>query len=262
MKKPKIVILAGGLGMRLREETEYKPKPMVAVGPHPILWHIMKTYMHHGFNDFIVCIGYKGEMIKDYFLNYEAYNNDFTLEVGKECEIRTHRASDNNNFSVTLVDTGQNSMTGSRVKQIEKYIDTDHFMLTYGDGVADVDVKKLYDFHLKHGSTGTVTGVHPESKFGELIIEKDRVTNFSEKPQLKTGYISGGFFVFKKEMFRYLDRGDNCIFEGKPLNKLASDGRLMIYKHEGFWQCMDTMRDVIFLNKLWEEGKAPWKVWK
>ncbi len=197
--KPKVVILAGGMGMRLKEETEYKPKPMVQIGPYPILWHIMKIYMHHGFNEFIICLGYKGEMIKEYFLNYESRNNDFTLEVGDECKVKVHRSSSSDRFKITLVDTGLGTMTGGRIKKVREYIDSRNFMLTYGDGLADVNIKDLYRFHLEHGRIATVTGVHPESRFGELIMKGDAVSAFSEKPQITGGFINGGFFVFELE---------------------------------------------------------------
>ena len=260
--KPKVVILAGGMGMRLREETEYKPKPMVQIGPYPILWHIMKIYMHHGFNDFIICLGYKGEMIREYFLNFEKFNNDFTLEFGDKVDIKTHKPSTNDKFKVTFVDTGSDTMTGGRVKQVKKYIDSDNFMLTYGDGLADINIKDLYDHHIKQGHIGTVTGVHPESRFGELIINGSMVSAFSEKPQIKEGFISGGFFVFNKKFFNYLEKFDDCFFERQPLMQITKENQLNAYKHEGFWAAMDTYKDVKFLNDLWEQNKAPWKVWK
>jgi glucose-1-phosphate cytidylyltransferase len=259
--KPKVVILAGGMGMRLREETEYKPKPMVQIGPYPILWHIMKIYMHHGFNDFIVCLGYKGEMIKEYFLNYEALNNDLTLEFGANAKVTIHKKSNHENFNITLVDTGSNTMTGGRIKKIEKYVDTDDFMLTYGDGVSNVDIKKLYDFHLDSGKIATVTGVHPESRFGELVIKDGLVADFHEKPQITEGYINGGFFVMKKKIFDYIGDED-CFFEREPMKKLTKERQLKVFNHDGFWHCMDTMRDVNNLNELWNNDKAPWKVWK
>lgn len=260
--KPKVVILAGGIGMRLREETEYKPKPMVLIGHRPILWHIMKIYMHHGFNDFIVCLGYKGEMIKEYFLNYETLNNDFTVRYDGISKITPLKNSTSDSFSVTLVDTGLETRTGGRIKMIEKYIDSDDFLLTYGDGVGDVNIKDLFERHMMHGKTGTVTGVHPESRFGELIINGDRVSAFSEKPQVKEGFISGGFFAFKKNFFKYLKAFDDSFFEQEPMRKLVQDDQLNVFKHEGFWACMDTFKDVKYLNDLWEQGKAPWKVWK
>jgi len=261
ISRPKVVILAGGMGMRMREETEYRPKPMVQIGPYPVLWHIMKIYMAHGFNDFVVCLGYKGEMIKEYFLNYEAINNDFTLEYGEASSIIPHRGANHESFNVTLADTGINTMTGGRIKQIEKYIDSEDFLLTYGDGVADVDIKALYEFHKSHGKIGTISGVHPESRFGELRIQDGLVADFAEKPQITDGIINGGFFVLNKKIFDYIGKED-CFFEQEPLKKLTKDKQLSVYMHKGFWQCMDTMRDVKHLNDLWDAKKAPWKVWK
>lgn len=259
--KPKVVILAGGMGMRLKEETEYKPKPLVLIGPHPILWHIMKTYMHYGFNDFVICLGYKGEMIKEYFLNYEAFNNDITLEYGKKCKIKPIHNGQRETFKVTLVDTGSETMTGGRIKKIEKYIDSDDFFMTYGDGVSNVNIKDLYAFHLSHGKVATVTGVRPQSHFGELVVAGDKVTAFAEKPQSKDGLISGGFFVFKKKIFRYFPDKD-CFFEQEPMKNLLKNEQLKVNKHYGFWHCMDTYKEVKHLNDLWDSGKAPWKVWK
>jgi len=259
--KPQVVILAGGMGMRLREETEYKPKPMVNIGQRPILWHIMKLYSYHGFNDFIICLGYKGETIKEYFLNYEAFNNDLTLEIGQRSKTTVHKTSNHDDFSVTLVDTGPNTLTGGRIKRVEKYIDSENFMLTYGDGLSNVDIKALYDFHLKHGKVATVTGVHPESRFGELVIKDGLVADFMEKPQITEGYINGGFFVLNKKIFDYLGKED-CFFEQEPMKKLTREKQLKVFTHNGFWQCMDTMRDVKYLNDLLEKGKAPWKLWK
>jgi len=261
LKKPKVVILAGGMGMRLREETEYKPKPMVQIGPYPILWHIMKTYMHYGFEDFVICLGYKGEMIKEYFLNYEPINNDFTLEYGKTSRINIHQTGNHEPFKVTLVDTGSDTLTGGRMKQIEKYIDGENFMMTYGDGVANINISDLYKFHMSHGKLATVTGVHPESRFGELMVNEGLVTDFSEKPQITEGLINGGFFVLNKKVFSYIDSKD-CFFEQEPMKKLTKEKQLMVYKHDDFWRCMDTMRDVKQLNDLWDTGRAPWKIWK
>ena len=257
----KVVILCGGLGTRLKEETDYRPKPMVEIDRKPVLWHIMKIYSAYGFKDFILCLGYKGELIKNYFYNYEILNNDFTVELGNYKHIEIHSSHGEKGWRVTLADTGKNAMTGARVKRIERYIDGDLFMLTYGDGVADIDIKKLLEFHKSHGKIGTVTGVHPSSRFGELVVESDKVKEFSEKPQIKEGFINGGFFVFNKEFFEYLKDDDDCTLEGEPLERLASDGELMIYKHKGFWQCMDTYRDMTLLNNIWKT-QSPWKVWK
>lgn len=258
----KAVILCGGLGTRLREETEFRPKPMVKIGEKPILWHIMKIYSHYGFNDFLICLGYKGEMIKEYFLNYKMMNNDFTIQLGNQESVQFHNNHTEYDWKITLVDTGMSSQTGSRVKKIEKYIDDDYFMLTYGDGVADVNIKKLVNFHKSHGKIGTMTGVHPSSRFGEFALAGNQVLEFNEKPQTKEGLINGGFFVFNKEFFDYLHEGDNCILEKSPLVDLAADGELMVYPHEGFWQCVDTYRELEVLNELWEQGKTPWKVWE
>ncbi|HOW43021.1 MAG TPA: glucose-1-phosphate cytidylyltransferase [Candidatus Omnitrophota bacterium] len=257
----KVVILCGGRGTRLSEETELRPKPLIEIGGRPILWHIMKTYAAYGFTDFVLCLGYKGEMIKEYFLNYEAMNNDCTITLGKKNSIEFHTDHLENGWSITLVDTGLDTMTGSRVKKIEPYIDSDCFMLTYGDGVADVNVKDLLAFHRARKKIGTVTGVHPSSRFGELIIDGGKVISFSEKPQTTNGFINGGFFIFKKRIFDYIGKGDQVYLEREPLEQLASDGQLAVYLHEGFWQCMDTRRELDLLNRLWDEGKAPWKVW-
>jgi glucose-1-phosphate cytidylyltransferase len=258
---PKVVILAGGMGMRLKEETEYKPKPMVNIGSHPILWHIMKIYMHYGFNDFVICLGYKGNSIKEYFLNYEYMNNDFTLDYSEQCKLVTHRNKSADKFKVTLVDTGPETMTGGRLKKIEKYIDCDTFMMTYGDGVANIDLKKLYEFHKTSGKIATVTGVHPESRFGELTIKDGLVADFQEKPQITGGYINGGFFVMNKEIFKYIGKED-CFFEKEPMKQLTVDKQLKVYPHDDFWQCMDTQKDVQYLSSLWSQKKAPWKVWQ
>jgi len=259
--KPKVVILCGGRGTRMEEETEVRPKPMVEIGGRPILWHIMKIYAHYGFDEFILCLGYKGRVIKEYFLNYEAMNSDFTLKLGSNDFVFYNRSREKN-WQITFVDTGENAQTGARVKRIEKYIDGDLFMLTYGDGVADIDIKKLFNFHIKHGKIGTVTGVHPSSRFGELIIKSNQVIKFGEKPQVKEGFINGGFFVFRREFFKYLKDDDNCFMEKEPLEKLAEDGELKVYLHEGFWQCMDTRRELDILNRLWASGNPPWKVWE
>jgi len=258
----KVVILCGGFGTRLREETEFRPKPMVHVGNKPILWHIMKTYAYHGFKDFIVCLGYKGNMIKEYFLNYEMMNNDFTISLGDRNSIQFHNNHQENDWAVTLADTGEKAQTGARVKKIERYIDTDTFMLTYGDGVCNINIKTLFEYHRSHGKIGTMTGVHPSSRFGEFSIKGNQVAEFNEKPQTKEGLINGGYFVFNKKFFDYLSDEDNCILEKEPLENLARDGELMVYPHDGFWQCVDTYRELETLNKLWMSTKPPWKVWE
>ena len=257
-----VVILAGGLGTRLREQTEFMPKPMVPVGTRPILWHIMKIYAYYGFRRFVICLGYKGDTIKDYFLNYRFRNSDFTINLNKHDDIIFNKSHDLDDWQVTLADTGLRSMTGSRIKQIEKLIDTNCFLLTYGDGVADVELDKLMEFHLSHGKIATVTGVRPPSRFGELRIEENQVIEFGEKPQVKCDMINGGFFVLNREVFSYLRKDNECTFEREPLEKLAKDSQLMVYHHTGFWQCMDTLRDMDLLNKYWESGNAPWKIWE
>lgn len=258
----KVVILCGGMGVRLKEETEFRPKPMIEIGGKPILWHIMKIYDHYGFNDFVLCLGYKGEMIKEFFYKYETLNNDFTIELGKPHQPITYSHSHNEtNWRVTLVDTGLSTLKGGRIKRIEKFIDSDCFMLTYGDGVAQIDLRRLLEFHRSHGKTGTVTGVYPPSRFGEISIEGERVVSFEEKPQLSKGIINGGFFVFNRTLFDYLTPQEDCDFEHGPLQRLAQEGELMVYHHKGFWECMDTLRDYEHLKRLWETNKAAWRVW-
>lgn len=256
----KVVILCGGFGTRLREETELKPKPMIEIGGMPILWHIMKTYSYYGFNEFILCLGYKGEVIKEYFYNYEILSNDFTIELGSK-NIKMYPKHSETGWKITLVDTGLKAMTGARVKRIERFIDSDTFMLTYGDGVTDLNIKELLNFHKNQGKIGTLTGVFPPSRYGELLIQGDRVVSFKEKSKNQNNSINGGYFVFNREFFNYLDNDDSCILEKEPLEKLASDGELKVFQHKGFWQCMDTYRDYKYLNDLWERGKVPWKVW-
>ena len=256
----KVVILCGGFGTRLKEETGLKPKPMVEIGRVPILWHIMKTYAHYGFKEFILCLGYKAEVIKEYFYNYEVLSNDFTIELGTK-NIEVHSKHSEGGWKITMVDTGLNAMTGARVKRIERFIDEDTFMLTYGDGVTDLDINKLLQYHKSHGKIGTVTGVHPPSRYGELTIQEDQVLSFSEKQKKQNNSINGGYFVFNRKIFRYLKDDDACIFEREPLEKLASDGELKVFQHKGFWQCMDTNRDYKYLNEVWGKGNAPWKVW-
>ncbi|MDT5156636.1 MAG: glucose-phosphate cytidylyltransferase [Acidobacteriota bacterium] len=255
------VILCGGLGTRLREETEFRPKPLVEVGGRPILWHIMKLYAHHGFRDFVLCLGYRGNMIKEYFLNYEAMNNDFTICLGRQHRVTYHDEHTEQDFHVTLAETGLETMTGGRVKQVEKYISGDTFLVTYGDGVADVDIRALVEFHHAHGRVATVTTVRPTSRFGVLDVGEDgRVQRFVEKPQLD-GWASAGFFVFDRRIFDYLGGGD-CILEREPLERLAREGQLVAYRHDGYFFAMDTYREHEHLNQLWSSGEAPWKVWE
>lgn len=258
----KVVILCGGKGTRLREETEYRPKPMVKIGNRPILWHLMKIYDHYGFNDFVICLGYKGEMIKEYFLNYEIMNNDFTIDMSSAGDVQIHDGTQQKeNWKVTLAHTGEDAQTGARVKKIEKYIDGDTFMLTYGDGVSNINIKELLKFHQDHGKIGTMTGVHPPSRFGEFSVKNDQIIKFSEKPQKKADLINGGFFVFNTAFFDYLSEDDDCIMEQRPLENLTGDGELMLYHNEKFWQCVDTYRELEHLNEYWKQRNPPWKVW-
>jgi len=257
----KILILCGGLGTRLREETEFRPKPLVEVGRRPILWHIMKIYSHYGFRDFVLCLGYRGNMIKEHFLNYEAMNNDFTICLGSRNYINYHGAHHEQDFRITLADTGPETMTGGRVKRAARYIDEDTFMVTYGDGVGDVNVEKLVAFHKSHGKLATVTVVRPVSRFGLLEIgRQNKVSKFAEKPTID-GWMSAGFFVFNRRVLDLID-SDDCILERAPLEKLARDGQLVAYHHHGFFFAMDTSREHKILNDLWDKGTAPWKVWK
>ena len=254
----KVAILAGGFGTRLSEETDARPKPMVEIGSRPILWHIMKTYSHHGFNDFVICLGYKGYMIKEYFANYFLHQSDVTIDLGKNTvEIRDSKAEP---WRVSLVDTGLGTMTGGRIKRIKKYIDGT-FMLTYGDGIGDIDIPGLLKFHGEHGRLATVTAVQPMGRFGALgLDESDNVLEFQEKPRGDGSWINGGFFVLEPEVFNYID-GDETVWEGGPLEMLAKDGQLAAYRHHGFWKPMDTLRDKRELETLWDSAKAPWKAW-
>jgi glucose-1-phosphate cytidylyltransferase len=255
----KTVILAGGMGTRLAEETDVTPKPMVEIGGPPILWHIMKIYSAHGFNEFVVAVGYKGETIKNYFLNYYYLQNDFSISFGDgKLEVHDGRRDD---WTVHVVDTGVETNTGGRIKRLAPWIGNETFMLTYGDGVADMDVEQLLAFHRSHGRLATVTAVRPPARFGGLSFNGDLVCDFIEKPQIGEGWINGGFFVLEPQVLDYID-GDESIFERDPLERLAADEQLVAYRHEGFWQCMDTVRDVRLLRALWESGDVPWAVWK
>jgi glucose-1-phosphate cytidylyltransferase len=233
---------------------------MVEIGGHPILWHIMKLYSAYGFKEFVLCLGYKGEVIKDYFYHYKTRNNDFTIELNSG-KINTHKKDNDSDWTITLVDTGVSAMTGAQVKRVEKYIEGDKFILTYGDGVGDIDINKLLEFHEAHGKIGTLTGVSPPSRFGELSVDGNEVTSFREKPKELDGIINGGFFVFNRKFFDYLSDNDGCYLEREPLGNLADDNELNVYRHSGFWQCMDTYRDLQYLTELWKNGEAPWKVW-
>jgi len=251
----KVVILAGGFGTRLSEYTESIPKPMVTIGGKPILWHVMQRYAFYGHKDFYIALGYKAEIIKEYFLKFNSINSDFTINIRSgELDILSNNGMD---WKVTLVDTGQNSMTGGRVKRMEPFIGKEPFMLTYGDGVADINLKTLLDFHQKHRKMVTVTAVHPVARFGELEIDGEIVKSFEEKPQVTYGWINGGFFVCQPEFFSFIN-DDSTILEREPLETVANQGELMAYKHNGFWQCMDTKRDKDFLEGLWSQKKAPW----
>lgn len=250
----KVIILAGGFGTRLSEYTNLIPKPMVTIGGKPILWHIMNTYAHFGHNDFYIALGYKSELIKDYFLNYRALNADFTVDL--ESGDITHHQVESNNWKVTLVNTGADSMTGGRVKRMQSYIGNEPFLLTYGDGVADINLEELLSFHNDHGKMVTVSAVRPAARFGELEMHGNKVSNFQEKPQLHEGWINGGYFVVNPEFFELID-GDTTMLEREPLEKVTKAGELMAYKHNGFWHCMDTKRDHELLESLWDQG-APW----
>ncbi|MFA7245489.1 MAG: glucose-1-phosphate cytidylyltransferase [Candidatus Magasanikbacteria bacterium] len=256
----KVVILCGGLGTRLKEETEFRPKPMVPIGNKPILWHIMKIYAHYGFSDFILALGYKGDTIKEYFNNYELMNNDVTLELGRPENRIVYQNHKEIGWKVTLADTGQYSLKGARLKKLEKYIEDDEFMVTYGDGVADINIEELLKFHRSHGKMVTVTGSIPSSQFGKLTIQENDTVNFNEKPKADS-YINGGFFVFNRSIFEYLTTEDSCDLEYGVLEKLSQSGEIKVYKHNNFWANMDTFRDMEYLNKLWNEGNAKWKIW-
>jgi glucose-1-phosphate cytidylyltransferase len=256
----KVLILAGGYGSRLAEETELKPKPMVEIGGKPILWHIMKIYSSFGLNEFIILCGYKGYLIKEYFANYHLHHADVTYDLrNNSATVHTNHAEP---WKVTLLDTGLDTMTGGRVKKAERYVDGQPFMLTYGDGVANVDIEKLLEFHKSHNGIMTITSSQPEGRFGALDInDNGMVSSFVEKPKGDGAWINAGYFVCNPEIFTYLNGGDDLVLEGRPLQKLASDKQLYTYKHPGFWHPMDTLRDRIKLSQLWNEGKAPWKTW-
>jgi glucose-1-phosphate cytidylyltransferase len=253
----KVMLLAGGFGTRISEYTDTIPKPMVPVGGYPILWHIMQTYAHYGHKDFYLALGYKAEVIKEYFLGYRARNTDFTVDLSSG-SVESYNRKDKD-WRVTLVDTGINSMTGGRVKRLQDYIGDEPFMLSYGDGVADINIDDLLRFHKSHGKMVTMSAVHPAARFGELELEGHRVATFKEKPQTTQGWINGGYCVVQPEFFDFI-KGDSTVLEREPLEKIAAMGELMAYKHDGFWQCMDTKRDKDNLEVMWENGDAPWKV--
>jgi glucose-1-phosphate cytidylyltransferase len=253
----KTIILCGGRGMRLNEETEYRPKPLVPVGNRPILWHIMRIYAGFGFREFVLCLGYRGDMIKDYFLRYDTMSNDCTVHLGQKRSVTFENSNHDQEYHITLAETGLDTLTGGRIKRIEKYIDEDTFMLTYGDGVCDVNIEELVKFHRAHGKCATLTAVHPVSRFGVLNLNsKGEIGSFAEKP-VTNDWINAGFFVFNKKIFGYLS-GDDCILEQGPLQRLAKEGQLMAFRHEGFFYAMDTYRDYKYLNEMWDKGQTPW----
>ena len=255
----KVAILAGGVGTRIQEETEAKPKPMVEIGGKPILWHIMKIYAYQGFREFVVALGYKGDYVKRYMVDYASLTGDLTVAL-REGRVQTHGGADRDDWNVDLVDTGQTTNKGGRIKRLAPYLGDGTFMLTWGDGVSDIDLKRLVEFHRSHGKLATLTAVRPPARFGHIELAGDVVTEFSEKPQAREGWINGAFFVLEPEVLDYID-GDETEWEKEPLERLAADGQLMAYRHEGFWQCMDTLRERKLLEQMWDTGHAPWKLW-
>lgn len=259
-KNIQVVILCGGRGTRLREETEYKPKPLVEIGRKPILWHIMKGYSHYGFNNFILCLGYKGDAIKEYFLNYEYMRNDFMLNIKSKEYRQLNSSTATEDWNIIFADTGKDTNTGGRIKRIEKYIDNDIFFATYGDGISDIDMKKLLAFHIRHNKIATITGFHPRSKYGQFRMAKNgNIISFQEKPKLKD-FINGGFFVFDKEFFNYLD--EDCVLEREPFVKIVEDKQMVLYNHEGFWFAVDTYKDYLEINDIYNKNIKSWMVWE
>jgi glucose-1-phosphate cytidylyltransferase len=254
----KVLLLAGGYGTRLSEETEIRPKPMAEIGGKPILWHIMKGYSHYGFNDFVILLGYKGYFIKEYFANYFLHQSDVTIDLSTNA-MKVHNNT-SEPWKVTLLETGQNTMTGGRIKRAKEYIGQEPFLLTYGDGVADIDLTKLLSFHQSNGNLVTMTAVQPEGRFGALETSGNRVDSFLEKPKGDGAWINGGFFVCQPQVLDYISN-DNTVFEQEPLQNLAIEGQLLHYRHHGFWKCMDTLRDKKMLNEMWDSGNAKWKIW-
>jgi glucose-1-phosphate cytidylyltransferase len=257
----KVIILAGGFGTRLGTITEVIPKPMVCIGEKPILWHIMKIYSHFGYRDFILSLGYKQQIIKEYFHHYHIHANDFNINLGTK-DIKILNSHDEIDWTISLIDTGLNALKGARIKKVEKYLDDDINMLTYGDGVADINIDELVAFHKSHGKILTITGVHPPSRFGEIAEKDAKLVSFKEKPQSSVGLINGGFFVFDKRLMNYLTEDDLCDLEYQTFEKLVPLGEVMVYKHLKNWECVDTERDLKYLTKLWNENKAFWKFWK
>jgi len=256
-----VFVLCGGLGTRIKEETELRPKPMVPIGNHPILWHVMRSYAHHGFERFVLCTGYKSEVIKSYFLNYASLNSDFTVRLRTD-EVTVHSVGHDQDWEVTVAFTGELNMTGSRIAQAtERYLgDAENMAVTYGDGLTDANLREEYDFHLSHDRIGTVLGVNPPSRFGELKLDEDEVVEFAEKPKFSDSWINGGYFFFKRDFCRYVSTDEGCVLEREPLVQLARDRELNLFRHSGFWACMDTQRDRDQLNALWDSGEAPWAV--
>jgi glucose-1-phosphate cytidylyltransferase len=262
MESMDVVILCGGKGTRLSEETTVKPKPMVEIGGKPILWHIMKYYSSFGHNNFILALGYKSSYIKEYFYNSRFSQNDFTINSDPTSEVQFHNLADDNKWNITFIDTGLETLKGARIKRIEKYVKTENFHLTYGDGLSNVDLKELVEFHIRHKKTATVTAVRPPSRFGEMTIDRNNVVeDFEEKSQMNTGYINGGFFVLNKSIMDQLVTDPMCDFEFGPMQDLAKSGKLVAFKHDGFWQCMDNVRERDFLNSLVIKNQAPWVKW-
>jgi glucose-1-phosphate cytidylyltransferase len=259
----KVCILCGGYGTRIRDVAENIPKPMIPIGGFPILWHIINYYGSYGHDQFVLCLGYKGDVIRDFFMNYRSHTTDFTIDLSGKYPVKYHDNRKTEPWKVTLAETGLAAMTGARIKRVEKYFsDDENFMLTYGDGVGDIDLEKLLAFHASHGKILTVTGVRPPGRFGELQCDDaGQVTEFNEKPQTTGGRISGGYFVCKREIFDYIDSSEGTVFEQEPLRHLVRDGEMMVYKHDGFWQPMDTAREYQLLNSLYEQKKAPWVIW-
>lgn len=264
MSKIKAVILCGGQGSRIRDVSEVLPKPMLTIGDMPILWHIMKTYAHYGIKDFVLCLGYKGWAIKEFFLNYNSKISDITLKLGGSDSIKYHNVNDALDWNIALVETGENSQTGARIWRAREYLEVcDTFSITYGDGVANIDIKALLEAHKKSGFLGMITGVHPSGRFGEMETSVNLVTGFNEKPNVGTGLINGGFMVFRKEVIKkYFRAGDDLALEGEVLPKMVKDKKLGVYEHGGFWQCIDTPREYNILNNMWNDGRAIWKIWK
>lgn len=259
----KVAILCGGYGTRIRDVADDVPKPMIPVGDLPILWHIMKYYSCWGHNEFVLCLGHKGKVIKDFFMNYQAHTKDFTISLDSRKAVVYHTEHEETNWQVTLAETGLHAMTGARVKRVQRYLSgEENFMLTYGDGLSDVNIDRLIDFHKSHGKIMTVTGVRPPARFGELNVDRDgRALEFNEKPQAGAGRISGGFFVCRRELFDYLSDDEGLVFELEPMRNLVRDKQMMVYEHDGFWQPMDTYRDYQFLQAYFAKGNAPWVIW-